>query len=191
MVLQYLPSFNKIQFHKNVSDLNRQIYCLSHNFWICNFHFPPNGRVQWTFVCYFATLPNDATTFFQTITRTMKTTRRKTLEDRRLQRCHQNGAGLPTAVDFINLTAQTVFPQGKTINKLYNIMRGGIVKILNLYIIFYVLTCITSFQYLYITCNAFIACYIHYMWRNIWGRVQTHYPGKGEVRKLPYLRSHT
>ena len=37
-----------------------------------------------------------------------------------------------------------------------------ILKILNLYIIFYVLKCITSFWYLSITCNA---CYI--MWQNM------------------------
>ena len=38
-------------------------------------------------------------------------------------------------------------------------MHGNIIKILNLYIFFNVLSCITSFQYLSITCNAFIACY--------------------------------
>ena len=51
-----------------------------------------------------------------------------------------------------------------------------IIKILNLFIIFYVLTCNTSFRYLSITCNAFIACYIictkyynfSYFWTNLW-----------------------
>ena len=33
-----------------------------------------------------------------------------------------------------------------------------VVKILNFISLFYVLTCITSFRYLSITCNAFIAC---------------------------------
>ena len=50
---------------------------------------------------------------------TMKTTRQKTLEDRRRQRCHQNAVGLQIAAAlpiedvFTNLTAQTVFLQGK------------------------------------------------------------------------------
>ena len=35
---------------------------------------------------------------------------------------------------------------------------------LNLYIIFYVLTCIATFQYLSIPCNAFFACYYYVTW---------------------------
>ena len=57
---------------------------------------------------------------------TMKTTRQKTLGDRRRQRCHQNAVGLQIAAAlpiedvFTNLTAQTVFLQGKATTKYFS-----------------------------------------------------------------------